>query len=319
MPSLTHHTASCDKLPKPTLAKGGPLSVRMVDGSPYSRKACSSTLRASRWLGCRSPSHTNRYREAASCTVKGSIRVLSPVRNHPLKSIDHTSLGLSAAANGSLQGAACRRRFRRFTSPARSRISPAVLDAGHDALGSAFRSDATTFLGPQFGWARLTPITRSATAKGVLFGRRIGARLRSPHSLKTIGPVPIHPLVSRLTAYTEPSAQRHEAHFPPLPPFQELFSLFLRTRLFPGQHTPPDGIGPIFAQCVTHVSGLSVTNVSGLYPPDLDLLGCNGRRRTHRLGPRIVPFEVQIAGLEIEMKICLAAQYRVRRNLTYAV
>ena len=35
------------------------------------------------------------------------------------------------------------------------------------------------------------------------------------HSLKTIGPVPIHPLVSRLTAYTEPSAQRHEAHFPP--------------------------------------------------------------------------------------------------------
>ena len=85
--------------------------------------------------------------------------------------------------------------------------------------------------------AWLAPITGSATAKDpqrwvfALAGRitRSARRLtlhllvrptnRSSatvsHSLKTIGPVPIHPLVSRLTAYTEPSAQRHEAHFPP--------------------------------------------------------------------------------------------------------
>jgi tetratricopeptide (TPR) repeat protein len=86
-----------------------------------------------------------------SCAVKGSIRVSSPVRNQPLRSMNHTSLGLSAAANGSLQGAAWRRRFRRRTSPARSRTSPAVLGAGHEPSGSAVRSHATTFFGPQFG------------------------------------------------------------------------------------------------------------------------------------------------------------------------
>ena len=44
MPSLIHHIASCDRLPRPTLAKGGPLSLRIVWGSPYSLKARSRTL-----------------------------------------------------------------------------------------------------------------------------------------------------------------------------------------------------------------------------------------------------------------------------------
>ena len=55
--------------------------------------------------------------------------------------------------------------------------------------------------------------------------RRVGLGIpkRRHHFLRS--PVlPIHPLVSRLTAYTEPSAQRHEAHFPPLPPFHSFRS-----------------------------------------------------------------------------------------------
>ncbi len=76
--------------------------------------------------------------------------VPSLVRNQPLRSMNHTALGLSAAANDSFQCAAWRRRFRRRTSPARSRTSPAVLGAGHEPSGSAVRSHATTFFGPQF-------------------------------------------------------------------------------------------------------------------------------------------------------------------------
>jgi hypothetical protein len=74
------------------------------------------------------------------------------------------------------------------------------------------------------------------------------------------------PLVARLAANSKLAAQRYEAHFPSLPPFNELFLFLFRTRLFPGQHSPPDGFDPIFNLSVTHVSGLSVTNVPGLYP-----------------------------------------------------
>ena len=189
--SLTHHTASEDRLPRPTLAKGGPLSDLMARGSQYSLKARSRTRRTSGPLGLISPLQTNRYREAASCTVRGSILTPFPVRNHPLRSMDHTSLGLSAAANGSLQGEALLRRFRRRTSPARSRMSPAVLGAGHDSPGSTSRSHATSFLGPQVGCSRLAVVSRSATAREVLLGWLCGARLRSPSP--TFGIVLLNP------------------------------------------------------------------------------------------------------------------------------
>src|ERR1019366_3206840 len=38
IPSLIHHTESCDKPPNPRPAKGRPLSLRMTSGSPCSRK-----------------------------------------------------------------------------------------------------------------------------------------------------------------------------------------------------------------------------------------------------------------------------------------
>jgi len=45
MPSLIHHTASRDSPPTAELANGGPLSVRIHHGSPYSRKAASKIAR----------------------------------------------------------------------------------------------------------------------------------------------------------------------------------------------------------------------------------------------------------------------------------
>ena len=98
------------------------------------------------------------------------MRTPSPVRNHPLKSMAQTSLGLCAEAKGSPHAAACRRRFRRRTSPARSSMFPAVLGAGQRTRGSTLRSDATTFFGPHVGWACLAPISRSAIARGVSLG-----------------------------------------------------------------------------------------------------------------------------------------------------
>ena len=56
----------------------------------------SRTSRTSDPRGWRSPWHTRRYREAASAAVRGLTRTPSPVRNQPLKSMHHRSLGCSA-------------------------------------------------------------------------------------------------------------------------------------------------------------------------------------------------------------------------------
>ena len=90
-----------------------------------------------------------------------------PVRNQPLKSIHHRSLGFSAGAKGWLQGAARRRLLRRRTSPARSSRSPTVLGAGQETEGSRSCSQATSFLGPQVGCACRATIKRSATARSI--------------------------------------------------------------------------------------------------------------------------------------------------------
>ena len=74
------------------------------------------------------------------------------------------------------------------------------------------------------------------------------------------------PLVAGLAANAELTAQLCKVHFPSQPSLNELLLLVLRTLISPGHHTPPDGIVPIFSQCVTHVPGLCVTNVPGLYP-----------------------------------------------------
>ena len=88
---------------------------------------------------------------AASWTVRGSMRIPSPVRNQPLKSMHHTSLASMASVNGWLHGEVRLRLCRRLTSPTRLRISPTVLDAGQHSWGTWARSQATTFFGPQVG------------------------------------------------------------------------------------------------------------------------------------------------------------------------
>ena len=46
MPSVIHHADSGERLPMPTPVNGGPLSVRMTRGRPYSLKARSTTRQA---------------------------------------------------------------------------------------------------------------------------------------------------------------------------------------------------------------------------------------------------------------------------------
>ena len=229
--------------------------------------------------------------------MRGSILTPFPVRNHPLRSMDHTSLGLSAAANGSLQGEALLRRFRRRTSPARSRMSPAVLGAGHDSPGSTSRSHATSFLGSQVGCSRpgrSKPLGHCARGP-------VGMAMRSsatvPQPLPAICLKAPDTLVAGLATNAKLAAQIHEAYSPCLPSLDEAYLLGFEVRLFPGQHIPPDEMTPIISQCVTHVPGLSVTNVPGLYPPQSspsgrgcrteDRIACSGivgafRRHTTR-------------------------------------
>ena len=166
-----HHTDRGERPPNPTLANGAPLSVRMALGRPYSRKARSRTRLAAGPVDRSSPAQTSRYRDAASWTVSGSIRVPSEVRNHPLKSIDHTSFGRLAPEKGSPHGVLRRLRRRRFTSPARSSRTPAVLGDGHDCSGAMTRSRPITFLGPHNGYARFIAMIRSTSAGGVAVGR----------------------------------------------------------------------------------------------------------------------------------------------------
>ena len=63
-------------------------------------------------------------------------------------------------------------------------------------------------------------------------------------------------LVAGLATNAKLAAHIHEAYSPCLPSLDEAYLLGFEVRLFPGQHNPPDGIAPIFAQCVTHVPGL---------------------------------------------------------------
>jgi hypothetical protein len=72
MPSLSHQTASFDRLKRALgLAKGTPLSERMACGRPRSAKSCAKavTARSSR-VDARA-SQSSRKREAWSVTVSG--------------------------------------------------------------------------------------------------------------------------------------------------------------------------------------------------------------------------------------------------------
>ena len=87
IPSLTHHAESGDRLPRPTLAKGGPLSVRRARGMPYSRKALSRERLTSGPAGRSRAWHTSKYRDMASWAVRG-IYPHSVIRAEPAFQVD---------------------------------------------------------------------------------------------------------------------------------------------------------------------------------------------------------------------------------------
>ncbi len=74
IPSLIHHTASRDNPPTVAEAKGGPLSVRITSGSPYSRKAASKMARTRSVSVFSTACERSRYRLHASLMVNGSTR-----------------------------------------------------------------------------------------------------------------------------------------------------------------------------------------------------------------------------------------------------
>jgi hypothetical protein len=92
MPNLSHQIANGDKWAAAVVANGGPLSVRIARGKPYSRNVRSNHGRTPRAVGATMRQH-NTKRLHASITVSGSQRVPFAVRNHPLKSAVQTSLG----------------------------------------------------------------------------------------------------------------------------------------------------------------------------------------------------------------------------------
>jgi hypothetical protein len=84
MPSRIHQMDSRLSPPGAGLANGGPLSVRIASGKPYSRNTASKTARA-RSSSVRSTARQrNRKRLKASLVVNGSQRLPSPQRNQPL-------------------------------------------------------------------------------------------------------------------------------------------------------------------------------------------------------------------------------------------
>ena len=60
--------------------------------------------------------------------------------------------------------------LRALISPWRARMLPTVLGTGHSCSGSCSPSQATSFLGPQVGWARRAATSRDSILAGVFLG-----------------------------------------------------------------------------------------------------------------------------------------------------
>src|SRR5207245_11714848 len=119
-------------------------------------------------------------RLCASEIVSGSQRTPSPVRNQPLKSAHHVSLGYLTEPNGCVLGGTCARAGRRGTvSPARVRMAPRVLATGHCCwMLSASSRNGLSFLGPLLGWAALARSTAAQTCSPIALGLCRGGRQR---------------------------------------------------------------------------------------------------------------------------------------------
>src|SRR3982750_3559852 len=123
MPSLSHHTESGEGPPAPVDPNGAPLSERIAWGRPMSLKTRSIALLTPAPVG--STMRTSmRKRLAESLRVSGSQRIPSPLRNQPLKSIAHSSLGVLAAATTSPCAIARRRLRLPPPPPLRNRPAP---------------------------------------------------------------------------------------------------------------------------------------------------------------------------------------------------
>jgi hypothetical protein len=178
MPSFSHHTDNAESPPTPVEPNGDSLSERIASGRPTVPKIRSIAPLTPAHVGSTMRTST-RYRLAASVSVNGSQRVPSAVRNHPLKSIDHSSLAAVAGDITSPYAIARRRRRRPSTRPSRFRMSPIVEAAGQSTFGASRSSHALIFFGPKCGNRRRTAMTRSATRSDVACGQLAAAWLRS--------------------------------------------------------------------------------------------------------------------------------------------
>src|SRR5215471_4739073 len=237
MPSLSHHTDSAESPPAPVDPNGDPLSERIASGRPTSSKT--------RSIAPLTPAHvgstirtSSRYRLAASVSVRGSQRVPSAVRNQPLKSIDHSSLGALAGDITSPWAIARRRRGRSWIRPLRFKMSPMVEAAGHSTFGASSSSHALIFFGPKCGNRRRTAMMRSATRPDVAWGQFAVAWLSSSNQRASPLPAPL-PNVERLTANALPPAQLADRENARLVLPQQRDTLFHRTGLLERHRSSP--------------------------------------------------------------------------------
>ena len=164
MPSLTHQTARGDRLPRPTLAKGVPLSVRMASGSPYSRKARYQDSARLRSIGSiQSSEQASRYHDAAILHGKRVDPDAISRPKPPLEVNGPDVVGPIGSGKGLAPGCCVPATLPTSHQPRCGPGCPRRCWArATDSLGSATLSQATSFFGPQVGWACLAAISRSA-------------------------------------------------------------------------------------------------------------------------------------------------------------
>ena len=156
---------------------GEPLTQRIPSGRPYSRKARSKQGRTHSIVGSVIRSSI-RKRLRLSVVVSGSIRCWSRVRNQPLKSALHSSLGSIAGVQDRCWSSGRRRRFTGTTRPARLRMLPIVEAAGQASSGTSRSRTARSLRAPKRK-RRSAAITVAAIALSVFFLHCSGARERS--------------------------------------------------------------------------------------------------------------------------------------------
>src|SRR5436190_20764017 len=138
IPISSHHTDRELNPPKPTEAKGEPLSVRIASGRPYSRKVAMNKGFITRLLVLpTNPWQHSKYRLCASLIVKGSHRCPLPILKYPFKSALHTWLIPAQCPNGLALGVALERRLCLRTSPCRASTLLTVLSHGQSAKSTS--------------------------------------------------------------------------------------------------------------------------------------------------------------------------------------